>query len=94
MPRTSTRLRTRLERERRAANLTQTDLAKLADVEQATISRIEGGKLLRPSFAVLDLLARALTRLGRRVQAADLQPPRQPVLVKGVLHQSRKRGAA
>lgn len=95
MPRKSTHLRTRLERERRAAKLSQTDLAKLSgEVTQATISRIEGGKLLNPSFTVLDTLARTLNRVGRRVQPGDLQPRPQPVLIKGVLQQPRKRGAA
>ena len=94
MARKSPRIRSRLERERRAAGLTQTDLAALANINQATISKIESGKLLRPSFTVLDRLAQTLYRKGRRVQPADLQPRAQPLLIKGALNQSRKRGAA
>ena len=94
MPRKPTRIRSRLERERRAAKLTQAELAGLAKVPQGTISKIEGGKLLRPSFTVLDKLAQTLYRMGRRVQPADLQPRPQPLLIKGALNQSRKRGAA
>lgn len=91
MPRIKTRLRTRLERERRAAKLTQSDLARLAQVTQGTVSKIEGLKLMKPGFDVLASLAWALKRCGRKVDVADLQPKRQPVLVSGLLTQSRKR---
>lgn len=91
MPRIKTRLRTRLERERRAAKLTQSDLARLADIRQGTVSRIENLKMVRPSYDLLASLAWALKRCGRKVDAADLQPKRQPVLVSGLLTQSRKR---
>lgn len=91
MPRIKTRIRTRLERERRGAKLTQTDLARLADIRQSTISKIENLKMFRPGYDVLASLAWALKRCGRKVDAADLQPKRQPVLVSGLLTQPRKR---
>jgi transcriptional regulator with XRE-family HTH domain len=91
MPRIKVRLRTRLERERRAAKLTQNDLARLAKVNQATISKIENLKSMRPGVDVLASLAWALKRCGRRVELTDLQPKRQPVLVRGLLTQPRKR---
>jgi transcriptional regulator with XRE-family HTH domain len=91
MPRIKTRLRTRLERERRAAKLTQVDLARLADVPQSTVSRLENLKLSRPGFDVLASLAWALKRCGRKVDLADLQPKRQPVLIRGLLTQPKKR---
>ena len=91
MPRIKSRLRTRLERERRAAKLTQSDLARLADVRQGTISKLEHEKMPRPSYDVLASLAWALKRCGRKVELADLDPKRQPVLVSGLLTQSRKR---
>lgn len=94
MPRRTTTLRSRLERERRAAKLTQTDLGRLAQVAQGTISKIEGQTMLTPSFAVLARLAWALKRRGRSVDPADLQPKRQPVLVKGLLNQPKKGAGA
>jgi len=91
MPRIKRRLRTRLERERRGAGLTQTALANLAQVDQGTVSKIENLKMPRPGYDVLASLAWALNRKGRKVDAAALQPSRQPVLVRGLLTQSRKR---
>jgi transcriptional regulator with XRE-family HTH domain len=73
----------RLRKERKRARLTQTALAKLAKVPQGSISKLERGELLAPSFETLDRLARALQRRGRLVSAAQLQPKRQPVLIKG-----------
>lgn len=94
MARTRNPVRTRLERERRAAKLSQLRLGRISGVDQSIISRIEGRKLFRPSFLVLERLAHALNRNGRRLQPGDLQPRPQPVLIKGLLEQSRKRGAA
>jgi transcriptional regulator with XRE-family HTH domain len=94
MPRIRARLRTRLERERRAAKLSQIDLGALAGVTQGTISKLENQKLKRPGIDVLASLAWALNRCKRKVQAADLQPKRQPVLIQGLLAQSRKRKGA
>ena len=64
----------RLKREREAAKLTQTELAKLSRVSQSSISKIERGVLLMPSFDTLDRLTRALQRCGRRVDIRQLQP--------------------
>jgi transcriptional regulator with XRE-family HTH domain len=83
MARIKARPVTRLERERRAAKLTQTDLARLADVRQGTVSKLENQKLPRPGANVLASLAWALKRCGRRVSLEDLQPKSQPVLVRG-----------
>lgn len=91
MPRIKRRLRTRLERERRAAGLTQIELARDAQIDQSTVSKIENLKMPRPGYEVLASLAWALNRKGRKVSADALQPSRQPVLVRGLLAQSRKR---
>lgn len=91
MPRIRARLRTRLERERRAAQLSQIDLGRLAKVTQGTISKLENQKFVRPGIDVLASLAWALNRCGRKVEASDLNPKRQPVLIRGLLTQSRKR---
>jgi len=74
----------RLRTERKAAGLTQAQLAKLAKVPQGSISRMERGDILAPTFETLDRLARALQRRGRRVDIAQLQPRRQPALIKGL----------
>ena len=73
----------RLKKERKAARLTQAELAKLSRVPQGTISKMERGELLFPTFQTLDRLARALQRCGRRVDMAQLVPKPQPALVKG-----------
>jgi len=73
----------RLRKERKGARLTQTELAKRARVPQGSISKMERGALFAPTFETLNRLARALQRCGRHVDAADLQPRRQPVLIKG-----------
>jgi len=83
----------RLKRERKKAKLTQMELARFAGVNQSTVSRLETGELLDPSFEVLQQIAWALKKCGRKVSAVDLQPNRQPVLVKGVLAQKRRRSA-
>jgi transcriptional regulator with XRE-family HTH domain len=79
-----------LRRQRKAARLTQAELAKRAKVTQGTISKIESGELLRPSFDILNKLAVVLQRCGRRVTEAQLQPRRQPLLIKGA--RSERRG--
>ena len=89
MPRSRTRFRTRLERERRAAKLTQTDLARLAQVNQGTVSKLENQQMPRPGLDVLASLAWALNKCGRNVDASDLQPKRQPI---GVRSLARKAG--
>lgn len=67
-----------LRRFRREANWLQEDLAKYAEVDQGTISRLERGATKRPGAATLDKLARTLNARFRRlhkrikVSAADL----------------------
>ena len=73
-----------LRKERKAAKLTQAELASRADVPQSSISKIERGTLLCPTFDTLDKLAKALRRAGRKVEARQLQPRKRPVLVKGL----------
>ena len=73
----------RLRKERQAAKLSQTALGRLAGVPQSSISKLERGELLAPTFDTLDRLATALQKRGRNVVAKQLQPKRQPVLVKG-----------
>lgn len=73
---------TRLESERRAAGLSQADLAFTAKIAQATVSKIEQLKLRTPSHALLERLARALRHHGRsKVTAGDLDPG-TPVVVR------------
>jgi transcriptional regulator with XRE-family HTH domain len=81
----------RLKRERKKARLTQIELARFSGVNQSTISRLETGALLDPSFDVLQQIAWALKKCGRAVEASELQPRRQPVLIKGVLAANRRR---
>jgi predicted transcriptional regulator len=81
----------RLKRERTKARLTQIELARFSGVNQSTISRLETGTLLDPSFEVLQQIAWALRKCGRKVDAPDLLPRRQPVLIKGVLAAKRRR---
>lgn len=84
----------RLRKERKAAGLTQAELAELAKVPQGSISRMERGDILAPTFDTLDRLARALQLCGRRVHVAQLQPRPQPALIKGFrsFDKRRKRG--
>lgn len=49
-----------LERARRKAGLTQSQLADRADVRQATISELETGRARRVSLDVLDRLCKVL----------------------------------
>lgn len=86
----------RLRKERKAAGLTQADLSRRAKVPQGSISKMERGQLLKPSFDTLDKLAKALQRAGRpHVHAGLLQPRPQPALIKGFQSQRPlKKGAA
>lgn len=84
---------TRLAKERKAAKLSQAQLAHFASTTQGTVSKIENRKLLAPSFDVLARLAWALRKCGRKVDPADLNPIRQPVLVTGAFAQKRRRSA-
>ena len=45
---------------REAAGLTQTELAKKADVHQSAVSEIEAGKRLRPSWDIVNKILSAL----------------------------------
>jgi len=58
----------KLSARRRAANLTQAQLAKLAHVRVETISRLENG-LHMPSVRTFDRVERALSRASKRPAA-------------------------
>lgn len=82
----------RLRKERKAARLTQAELARRSKVPQGTISKMERGEILRPTFDTLNRLAITLQKCGRRVTEAQLQPRRQPLLIKGA--RSERRGGS
>jgi transcriptional regulator with XRE-family HTH domain len=82
----------RLRKERKAAGLTQADLARMADVTQGYISKLERGDRVTPRFDILDRIARALRRFGRHVEVGQIAPRPQPLLIKGARAQ-RKRSA-
>jgi transcriptional regulator with XRE-family HTH domain len=84
----------RLRKERKAARLTQVQLAKMSKVPQGSISKMERGELLKPSFETLERLAKALQRCGRRVNESQLQPRRQPNLIKGFRALPKHRASA
>ena len=86
----------RLKRLRLKAKLTQTDLSRLSGVSQSAISRLESHSVTDAAFSTLEDLAAALRRRGVEVDAKQLQPRRQPLLVKGVFAEARggKRGLA
>jgi transcriptional regulator with XRE-family HTH domain len=84
----------RLRKERKAAKLTQYELARQSKVPQGTISKMERGDILRPSFETLNRLATVLNRCGRSVTEKQLQPRPQPLLIKGARSTPRRRGAA
>lgn len=81
---------TRLEKERRAAGLSQADLAFTARMAQATVSKIEQLKLRAPSHQLLERLARALRRHGREVTAGELDPGTPVVVRDGPVKRRRK----
>lgn len=83
----------RLRKERKAAKLTQARLARLSAVPQSSISKMERGELLAPTFDTLHRLAVTLQKCGRRVTEAQLQPRKQPMLIKGA-RSERPRGRA
>jgi transcriptional regulator with XRE-family HTH domain len=85
MPRAKNQFVTRLERERKAGGLTQVQLARLADVTQSTISKLERQKMPKPSASVVASLVWALNKVGRKVDVRDLQPRRQHAQAKEVL---------
>ena len=84
----------RIRKERIRARLTQMQLAKMSGVTQAAISKLESGVVLDPSFETLTKITKALQRCGRRVQASDLQPRRQPALIKGFRSDAKRRRSA
>lgn len=73
----------RLRKERERAGLSQWQLSGLSGVNQSTISKLEGGTLLAPTFETLHKLAWALNKVGRHVDPGDLQPRKQLALIKG-----------
>jgi len=86
-------MRLKKERSRVKPKMTQARLAELAGLDQSTVSKIENGHVIDPGAETLKRLAAVLRRYGRKVEAMDLAPTRQPLLVKGVFA-SRKKGAA
>jgi transcriptional regulator with XRE-family HTH domain len=85
----------RLKRFRQKARLTQVELSQLSGVSQSAISRLESQSVTDASFSTLEDLAAALRRRGVSVEAKQLQPRRQPLLIKGAFAQPRrKKGAA
>ena len=70
------------------------ELSRFSGVHQGTISKLENGVLLDPSFETLHKLAWALKKCGRKVDAVDLQPRRQPILVKGFKSERKRRRSA
>lgn len=62
-------MRTRLRRERRAAGLTQSQLAQIVGISQQTLSKHEHGKLTPGHFSIIRQYERALS-----VSAEDLFP--------------------
>jgi transcriptional regulator with XRE-family HTH domain len=86
----------RLRKERKAAGLTQSELARLAGVTQGHISKLERGERFRPSFEILQSICGVLQRRGRRVEPIHIQPRNQPALIKGFRAQPKqqRKGAA
>lgn len=80
--------------ERKKARLTQAELALFSGVRQGTISKLESGAMLDPSFEILHKIAWALKKCGRRVDAVQLQPRRQPALIKGARALPKRRKAS
>ncbi|CAN5871975.1 hypothetical protein BH11GEM2_BH11GEM2_06630 [soil metagenome] len=67
MPISMTPIRITLREAREAAGLTQVELAKQADVRQATVSEMENSKRESVDLAILDRLCRVL-----KVEPGDL----------------------
>lgn len=84
----------RLRKERKAAGLTQADLAYLADVTQGYISKLERGDAVTPRFDILDRIARVLRRRGRRVEVGQIAPRPQPHLIKGLRGEVKRKRAS
>lgn len=84
----------RLRKERKAAGLTQADLAYLADVTQGYISKLERGDRVTPRFDILDRIARVLRSRGRRVEPGQIAPRPQPTLIKGLRGEVKRKRSA
>lgn len=81
----------KLKRARKKARLSQTELALLSGVSQSCISRLESQSVNDAAFSTLEDLAAVLRRRGVQVEAKQLQPRRQPLLVKGAFAEPKKR---
>lgn len=79
----------RLKRARKKARLSQTELALLSGVSQSFISRLESQSVNDAAFSILEDLATALRRRGIQIEAKQLQPRRQPLLVKGAFAEAK-----
>lgn len=84
----------RLRRAREKAGLSQLELSRRSGVSQSAISRLESHSVHDAAFSTLEDLAAVLRRCGVSIEAKQLQPRRQPLLVKGAFAQPRKKGAA
>lgn len=84
----------RLKQARKKARLSQIELSQLSGVSQSFISRLETGSANDAAFSILEDLAAVLRRRGIPIEAKHLQPRRQPLLVKGVFAEPRKRRGA
>lgn len=85
---------TRLKRERKKARLSQTELALLSGVSQSFISRLETNSVNDAAFSILEDLATVLKRRGASVEAKQLQPRRQPLLIKGAFAEAKRKRIA
>ena len=84
----------KLRKERERAGLSQWQLSGLSGVNQATISKLENGVLLAPTFETLYKLAWALKKVGRKVEPIDLQPRKQMSLIKGARALTKRKRSA
>lgn len=80
----------RLRKERIKAGLTQRELGRRCELTQAAISKIESGQVLDPGFDTLSRIATVLQKCGRMVLPSELQPRRQPTLLKGFRSQRKR----
>ena len=84
----------RLRKERKLAGLTQQDLARMSDVTQGYISKLERGDRTNPVFDKLDRIARVLRRFGRHVEVGQIAPRPQPSLMKGLRSEPKRKRTA
>lgn len=81
----------RLKRAREKAKLSQTELSLLSGVSQSFISRLESNSVNDAAYSILEDLATVLKRRGVSIEAKQLQPRRQPLLIKGTFAEPKGR---